>query len=67
MDLENSLTEFKEKVEEETKIIAEARDRLRYLTENIEAILESVDSGIDNIQRGLVGIQCGIDDLSKQL
>ena len=45
--------------------IAKERDKLRKIYDELDALLESFNTGIDNIENGKREIEIGIDELSQ--
>lgn len=65
--LKEQLDPLLERITRQKEIIAAARDALRLLVNEVEAIIESVDNAEVEIEDGVNALQRGVDALSEYL
>jgi len=54
-------------IDKHKKIIADNRDKLREIYDDLETIIESFNNGIDGLENGKIEISAALDSLSEHI
>lgn len=65
--MKDLVEKIQKKIKEQTRIIADSRDKLEDLEMELQDILGSFNEGIENLELGLDYIKDGINNLSERV